>query len=115
VARAGTFRALRHRNFRPFSRSFPVTLLLMGLIGVSFVWQNALANTLIQIAAPDEVRGRVMALYSMITIAFMRLGSLQAGYMADWIGAPWTLGLGVILSLAFGLWVALARPVVRRL
>jgi MFS family permease len=97
------------------SRSFPLTLCLMALVGLLFVWQNALANTLIQISCPDAVRGRVMALYSMTVIAFMRLGSLQAGYLADWIGAPWALGLGAALSLVFGLWVALFRPAIRRL
>jgi hypothetical protein len=66
-------------------------------------------------SAPDAVRGRIMALYSMTVIAFMRLGSLQAGYLADWIGAPLALGLGAALSLLFGLWVAFFRPEIRRL
>jgi MFS family permease len=97
------------------SRSFPLTLLLMTLVGLLFVWQNALANTLIQMSAPDAVRGRIMALYSMTVIAFMRLGSLQAGFLADWVGAPLALGLGAALSLVFGLWVAIFRPAIRRL
>jgi MFS family permease len=101
--------------FAAVSRSFPLTLLLMSLVGLLFVWQNALANTLIQMSAPDAVRGRVMALYSMVTIAFMRLGSLQSGYLADWIGAPMALGLGAALSLVFGLWVFLFKPKIRRL
>ncbi len=97
------------------NRSFLVALFLMAGIGVMFVWQNALANTLIQVTAPDEVRGRVMALYTMVFQAFMRIGALQAGLMSDWLSAPVSLGLGAVLSLAYGLWIALFKPAVRRL
>ena len=97
------------------NRSFLFALLLMASVGALFVWQNALANTLIQITAPDEVRGRVMGVYTMVFQFFMRLGALQAGLMADWVGAPLALGLGAVVSLGYGLWVALFRPAVRRL
>ena len=76
---------------------------------------TALANTLIQVTAPDEVRGRVMGLYTMVFQAFMRVGALQAGLMSDWLSAPVSLGLGAVLSLAYGLWIALFKPAVRRL
>jgi len=98
-----------------FSRSFLLTLgLLMG-VGVMFVWQNALTNTLIQLLAPDALRGRIMAVYTMTFQTFMRLGGLQAGFMADWVGVPLTLGLGAGLSLIYGAYVALRYPVVRRM
>ena len=42
----------------------------------------------------------------MVFQAFMRVGALQAGLMSDWLGAPMALGLGAVLSLAYGLWVA---------
>jgi MFS family permease len=98
-----------------FSRSFVITLgLLMG-VGVMFVWQNALSNTLIQLCAPDAMRGRIMAVYSMTFQSFMRLGGLQAGFMADWLGVPFSLGIGAGISLAYGLFVAIRYPVVRRM
>ncbi|HMN60639.1 MAG TPA: MFS transporter [Anaerolinea sp.] len=97
------------------NRSFLAALILMAAVGVMFVWQNALANTLIQVTAPDEVRGRVMGLYTMVFQAFMRVGALQAGLMSDWLSAPVSLGLGAVLSLAYGLWIALFKPAVRRL
>jgi MFS family permease len=97
------------------NRSFIVALFLMAGVGVMFVWQNALANTLIQVTAPDEMRGRVMGLYTMVFQAFMRVGALQAGLMSDWLSAPVSLGLGALLSLAYGLWIALFKPAVRRL
>jgi hypothetical protein len=79
------------------------------------VWQNALANTLLQIATPDELRGRVMSLWSLTFQGMMRLGGLQAGFVADWIGAPLSVGLGAWISLGFGLFVAVRFPKVREM
>jgi hypothetical protein len=56
--------------------------------------QNSLANTLLRITGPDEVRGRVMSIYSLTFQGFMRLGGLQAGLMADAIGASRSPGHG---------------------
>lgn len=97
------------------SRSFPATMLLMVFIGISFVAQNALANTLIQITVPDNLRGRVMSFYSLTFQGMMRLGGLQAGIMGDLIGAPLTVGLGATISLAYGVLVAIRYPRVRNL
>jgi MFS family permease len=97
------------------SRSFALSLVLMLLTGVSFVWQNALANTLLQIATPDELRGRVMSLYSLTFQGTMRLGGLQAGLVADRISAPLSVGIGAGISLAYGLFVAVRFPKVRKM
>ncbi len=98
-----------------FSSYFYQSLILMLCIGFSFVWQNALANTLLQFVTPDELRGRVMAVYSMTFQAMMRLGGLQAGFMADWLGAPMAVGIGAIISLLYGVFVAIRYPKVRQL
>ena len=80
-----------------------------------FVWQNALSNTLIQLCAPDALRGRIMAVYTMTFQSFMRLGGLQAGFMADWLGIPIALGAGAVISLVYGAFIAIRYPVVRRM
>jgi MFS family permease len=98
-----------------FSSQFKISLFLMLFIGFSFVWQNALANTLLQFVTPDELRGRVMGVYTMTFQAMFRLGGLQAGFVADWLGAPIAVGIGAILSLFYGLFVAVRYPKVRQL
>jgi MFS family permease len=98
-----------------FSSNFYHSLILTLCIGFSFVWQNALANTLLQFVTPDELRGRVMAVYSMTFQAMFRLGGLQAGFMADWLGAPIAVGVGAAVSLLYGLFVAIRYPKVRQL
>jgi MFS family permease len=98
-----------------FSTQFAISLFLMLFIGFSFVWQNALANTLLQFVTPDELRGRVMGVYTMTFQTMFRLGGLQAGFVADWIGAPLSVGIGAALSLVYGIFVAIRYPKVRQL
>ncbi len=96
-----------------WSRSFWLTLVLMAGIGISFVIQNALANTLIQITVPDELRGRVMSLYALTFQGMMRFGGLQAGALADRFGAPLVLGVEAAFCLMYGVFVAIRYPHLR--
>ncbi len=97
------------------SPSFVLSMFLLLMVGLSFVWQNSLANTLIQIATPDELRGRVMGLYSLAFQGAMRVGGMQAGLVADAIGAPLSIGIGAAISLAYGAYVAVRYPRVREM
>ncbi len=97
------------------SKSFVLSLMVMGLIGFSFVLQNALANTLLQMTSPDELRGRVMSIYTLTFQIMMRLGSLQAGFVAEWSSAPISVAIGAVASLFYGIFVALKFPKVRQL
>ncbi len=97
------------------SRSFTLTFFLLITVGVSFVVQNALVNTLIQIAVPDELRGRVMSFYTMTFQAAMSLGGMQAGLLGDWLGAPLALGLGAVVCWVYGMFVAWRYPVLRKI
>lgn len=98
-----------------FSSNFTLSLILTLFIGFSFVWQNALANTLLQFVTPDDLRGRVMGVYTMSFQSMFRLGGLQAGFVTDWLGAPITVRIGAIISLLYGLFIAFRYPKIRRL
>lgn len=97
------------------SRSFTASLLLMLFVGMGQVMQNAMANTLLQITAPDHFRGRVMSLYSLVTQGMTHVGGLQAGFAADWLTAPVSLGIGAAIALSYGSFVALRYRRVREL
>jgi len=88
------------------SRSFPLSIALLVPVGFSMMLQMSSSNTLIQTMVPDELRGRVMALYSMMLMGMAPFGSLLAGAMANHLGAPHTVALGgltcVAGSLVFG-------------
>jgi hypothetical protein len=56
-----------------------------------------------------------MGVYTMTFQAMFRLGGLQAGFMADWLSAPISLGFGAVSSLLYGLFIAIRYPKVRQL
>jgi MFS family permease len=87
----------------------------MVLVGMGQVFLNALANTLLQVTAPDQLRGRVMSQYSLVSQGMHQLGGLQAGFVADWIGAPLSVGIGAVLSLLYGIFVFIRFPRVREM
>jgi len=97
------------------SRSFPFSAALLLGIGFAFVAQNALANTLIQLTVPDALRGRVMSFYSLTFQLSMRLGGMQAGVVGDAFGAPIAVGVGAAACLAYGAYVALRFPRIRKM
>lgn len=100
--------------FFAFSKSFIFSLIVLFVVGFSFVCQNALTNTLLQLLSPDEIRGRIMGLYSMMFQSMSRLGSMQAGLVADWFNAPISIGIGALVSLIFGAFIAVRYPAIRK-
>ena len=97
------------------SQSMTLSLVLMLFVGMSHVFQNAMANTLLQLNAPDQLRGRVMSLYSLVSHGMTHLGGLQAGLAPDWVGAPVSIGVGAGFSLLYGCFIALQYRKVRNL
>jgi hypothetical protein len=97
------------------SKLFIISLGIMVLVGMGQVFLNALANTLLQVTAPDQLRGRVMSQYSLVSQGMHQLGGLQAGFVADWIGAPLSVGIGAAISLLYGIFVFIRFPRVREM
>jgi len=102
-----------------FSRSLLLSILLLLPAGFSMLLQMSSSNTLIQTMVPDALRGRVMAVYSMMFMGMAPFGALLAGAIANRWGAPFTVALGgatcIAGSLVFGSkWPAL-RGEVRQL
>jgi len=92
----------------------PASIGIMGLIGGAQAIYLASNNTLVQVATPDELRGRVMSVY-MMTWGLMPLGSLPQGIIADWFGAPIVAaGTGLMACLVVIVFAARA-PTLRRL
>lgn len=96
-----------------FSRSLPLSLALLLVTGVGFMVQMASSNTLLQTLMRDEMRGRVMSFYTMAFMGTAPFGSLFAGSLAQHIGAPWTLALGAVGSLAAAAWFQWQLPRLR--
>jgi MFS family permease len=90
-----------------FSRSFWLSAAFLVPAGFAMMIQMAASNTLVQSMVPDNLRGRVMAVYSMMFMGMAPLGAIFAGTVAVNIGAPYTVAIGgticVIGAIIFGL------------
>ena len=95
------------------SRWVPLSLLFMAMTGAGFMLHLASTNTLIQTLVQENMRGRVMALYTMAIVGMAPFGSLLAGAVADRIGAPWTLLGGGLICVGGALVFARKLPRLR--
>jgi MFS family permease len=73
---------------------------LLVPVGFSMMVEMAASNTLIQAMVPDRLRGRVMAVYSMMFMGMAPFGALLAGVLAQRVGAPWTVASGGAACIA---------------
>jgi MFS family permease len=76
------------------SRRLWLSAALLVPVGFCMMVQMASSNTLIQAMVPDHLRGRVMAVYSMMFMGMAPLGALLAGAFAEKLGAPLTVAIG---------------------
>jgi MFS family permease len=94
------------------SKIFWLSSMVLIVVGFAATSQMAATNTLIQMRVPDELRGRVMAVYATMFMGVQPIGALLAGGIAKKIGAPYTLTIFGMLVLAGSLFF-LFRVVMR--
>jgi MFS family permease len=96
------------------SRVFPLSLAMLFLGGfASSVYLN-LGMTTLQLLVPNELRGRVMGIWSL-TWVLASAGGLPAGLLAEWLGAPWAVALGALSVTGFALALLATVPSLRSL
>jgi MFS family permease len=96
-----------------FSPFFWLSAFLLVPTGGFMMLQMAASNTLVQAMVPDDLRGRVMAVYSMMFMGMAPIGSLFAGFAADRLGAAVTVAIGGAACLAGAAVFALRLPAIR--
>ena len=75
------------------SRWIWLSIPLMFFVGFGMLQSVSASNTVIQTLVPEDKRGRVMGYYTMAFVGSAPFGSLLAGSLAHWIGAPVTVML----------------------
>jgi MFS family permease len=95
------------------SRYFWVSVALLLPVGYFIMLQMACSNTLIQVMVPDTLRGRVMAVYSMMFMGMAPLGALLGGALADRLGASLTVAIGGLAAIAGAWWFGVQLPKIR--
>jgi MFS family permease len=95
------------------SRSFWITFAALALTGVADTISMVIRNIVRQLETPDRLRGRMIGVNMVFFIGGPQLGELEAGVVANWFGAPFSVisgGIGCIIAVS---WIAAATPELR--
>lgn len=98
-----------------WNRNYPLALILAVFLGIGFMLTYTLINTLLQTQLVDEMRGRVLSLYTLTFFGFTPFGNLLMGSMSEWIGLSPALVTSATLCLICSLVVLALIPSVRKL
>ncbi|MEA2546767.1 MAG: hypothetical protein QOI09_2040, partial [Chloroflexota bacterium] len=79
--------------------SFALALLFLAVAGAADVLSAVFRSTIVQLAAPDELRGRVSSIHILVVTSGPRLGDIEAAAVASVIGAQASVISGGILCV----------------
>ena len=96
-----------------WSRAFPLSLVALTFVGFFDVVYGAVRNTIVQMAAPDRFRGRVMSLHTLTNRGLGPGGNFLTGGLATMLGAPVALTMLASVSAVAVIWRSLALPALR--
>lgn len=80
--------------------SYPLALILLFAAGFLELSFNAMAQTLVQLHAPAQIRGRVIGLYGMSALGMRAFSGVTVGFAGNIIGIHWSLALSALALLA---------------
>ena len=80
--------------------TYPLYLVSCTAVGFSALTMLTSANAFVQTTTPAQVRGRVMALYSMVLMGSTPVGSPVIGWVGEAVGPRWAIAAGAIASIA---------------
>jgi hypothetical protein len=80
--------------------SYPLALALLCAAGFFELAFNAMAQTLVQLHAPPDKRGRVIGLFNMASLGLRAFSGVSVGLLGSLIGVHWSLGLSAMAMLA---------------
>ena len=97
------------------SRTLWLSDLLLFLTGGALMVVFSTVTSLVQLIAPNEMRGRVMSIYMVAFRGGMPLGSLVSGYAATYISAPAVLEINGVLLVGVALYFLIRSPEIREI
>jgi predicted MFS family arabinose efflux permease len=95
------------------SRSAPLSYLLLFLGGGALIAVFSSIMSLVQLVAPNEMRGRVMSIFMVAFRGGMPIGNLVAGYVAHRTSAPLAVGINGLLLVGVALYFLVVTPQLR--
>jgi MFS family permease len=98
-----------------FSSHFHLSLAALAIVGGADMFSVFIRHSLIQLATPDHMRGRVGSVNSLFISASNELGQFRAGLMAGWIGTVPAVIFGGVGALVVVGAIALMFPALRKI
>jgi MFS family permease len=89
------------------------SMLMMLLTGFGMMQGMAASNTIVQTLVPEDRRGRVMSYYTMAFVGMAPFGSLLAGSLAHWLGAPRTVMITGSVVIVGAIWFTTRLKAIR--
>ena len=96
------------------SRSFWATFVCLALVGATDTVSMVIRNMIRQLETPDRLRGRMSGVNMVFFMGGPQLGEFEAGSVANWLGAVFSVVSGGVGCLAVTAWIALTTPALRR-
>jgi MFS family permease len=95
------------------SHFFWLTFLCLALTGAADAVSMVLRNVVRQLETPDHLRGRMIGVNMVFFMGGPQLGELEAGSVAQWLGARMSVVTGGLGCLAAAAWIAVVTPALR--
>ena len=96
------------------SRAFWISFACLALTGVADTISMVIRSVVRQLETPDRLRGRMTGVNMVFFMGGPQLGEIEAGSVAQWLGAPFSVISGGIGCVLCTIWVALTTPELRR-
>ena len=97
------------------SRTIWLSYTILFFAGASLIVVFSLLTSLVQLIAPNEMRGRVMSIYMVAFRGGSPLGSLLSGYLASLFGAPPVLAANGAALILVGIYFLTRRHTLKAL
>jgi len=98
-----------------FTKWLPFSLIALFGLGFSIILTMNIANALVQTHVPDNIRGRVMGVYTFTFFGIMPVGALMMGSFAGKFGEPEAILISSVVVFVISLLVYFFAPHIRRL
>ena len=89
------------------SKNIYVSITILFIMGFFELTYNSMAQTIVQLNAPPEIRGRVVGLFNMSFLGLKTFSGVTTGFIGSAIGIHWALGLSSVLLVFFAVTISL--------
>lgn len=96
------------------TKSFYLAIIFLSLVGVSDMISTVLRNTIRQMITPDHLRGRMVAVNMIFVQGGPMIGEAESGFVAQFMGAPFAVASGGLITIFVTALIALKVPKLRK-